>query len=151
MIFDRPRLRQGLEVGPTFNSRGALDPWARANQPSEMGLGFPHRAERYRPGESPFPRGEGVDVVRYFLCGMGYYPPLSSSVAAELRRCPDGQLSQRAGSMGPEPISHHWMGVWFPHRAGRWGWGTHTVRSGIDRENHRFRPRVECVEVLRYL
>ena len=98
-----------------------------------------------------FPRVEGVDVVRYFLCGMGYYPPLSSSVAAELRRCPDVQLSQRAGSMSPEPISHQWMGVWFPHRAGRWGWGTHTVRSGIDRENHRFRPRVEGVEVLRYL
>ena len=44
-------------------------------------------------------------------------------------RWPEGQLSQRAGSMSPSQSVMT-----------QWGWGFHTLRGGIDLVGLRFRP-----------
>ena len=98
-----------------------------------VGLGIPHRAGRYRPGGSPYssPGRRSCRRMEGFLI-RGWDPmTLSSPDAAGPRRCPEGQLSPRVGYMSPSQSAN-----------GRWGWGFHTVRVGIDLGNHRFRPRV---------
>ena len=57
---------------------------------------------------------------------MGTCPP----GAAGPLRCPEGQLSPRAGSMSPSQSA-----------ITQWGWGFHTLRGGIDQGDLRFRPR----------
>ena len=46
---------------------------------------------------------------------------------------PGEQLSQRAGSMSPSQLSSsdQWMGVGFPHRAGRYQPGDHCFRFRV--------------------
>ena len=57
--------------------------------------------------------------------------------AAGPRRWPEGQLSPRAGFMSPSQSA-----------TSQWGWRFHTVRSGIDQGELRFRPRfVGVVEI----
>ena len=48
-----------------------------------------------------------------------------------LRGWPEGQLSPHADSMSPSQSA-----------ICQWGWGFHILRSGIDPEDLRFRPRV---------
>ena len=64
-----------------------------------MGLVFPHRAGRYRPGGSVFrPRVVGVVEIRtYFRAGDG---SLSSPVTAGLGDSPEGEISPGA----PRPL-----------------------------------------------
>ena len=56
---------------------------------------------------------------------------LSSPGVAGPQRCPERQLSPRAGFMSPShsAITH-------------WGWGFHNARGGIDPGDLCFRPRV---------
>ena len=67
-----------------------------------------------------------VDVLKDFFSGYGNLP---FPGAAGPRRCPQGQLSPRVGSVSSQPISDRPVGAGFPHRAG-----------GVDPGDHRFRP-----------
>ena len=81
------------------------------------------------PGEHRFrPRVVGVVYAwRIPNPGMGFHP---RRVRRGPRRCPEGRLSQRAGSMSPSQST-----------TSGWGWGFHTVRGGTDPGHHCFRPR----------
>ena len=85
----------------------------------QMGVGFPHRAGRHLRG-GPLFSSSGCWSCRYmkaFLThGWDLYLPGCGGTSTLAR---GAQLSHRAGSE-PQPISHQWMGVGFPHRAGRY-------------------------------
>ena len=82
------------------------------------------------PGDPRFrPRVVGVvDTWNEFGPGDG---KLSSPGPAGPRRCPEGQLSPRAGYMSLSQLATSQL-----------GWGFHTLRGGINPEDLRFRPRV---------
>ena len=102
-------------MGP-YRPRLALALRTPVNQRSANGVGFPHRAGRYQPGESPFssPARRSCKGVKVILIGEG---GLSS---------PGG-----AGSTNPSQSA-----------ISQWGWGFDTLRGGIDPGSHRLRPRV---------
>ena len=84
-----------------------------------MGLGFQDRAGRYRPGDLRFRPTVVGDAAEWNDLGFGDVT-LSFPGAAGPRRCPEGQLSPRAGSMGlsQSAMSHQPVLLVFPHGAG---------------------------------
>ena len=105
------------------------EPQPVSNRLQVMGLGFPHRARRYRPEGSPFSSlgWSCRDLERFLNRGR----QLSSPGAGAPCRWPEGQLSPRADSMSPSQSA-----------ISQWGWGFHAVWGDIDPENLRFRPRL---------
>ena len=86
------------------------------------------------PGDLCFrPRVVGfVEIWRDFSSGD---EKLSSPGATGPRRCPERQLSPRAGSMSPGQSA-----------ISQWGWGFHSRRGGIDPGDLCFHQRVVGVE-----
>ena len=82
-----------------------------------MGLGFPNRAERCRPGGTPIasPACRSCKSIKKNNAGMGTYPPRGA-----LALCTIPSKSA----------------------IGQWDWGFYTMRSGFGPRDHRFRPRV---------
>ena len=111
-----PRVRRDLDVGPgeTLAARWLHEPQSINNQPRR--LGFPHRAGRYRPGG-----------------------PLFSSPVRRSCRGAEGFLIKEWGLIVPA-----WRWLYEPQSISDqpMGLGFHTVRGGINPENHRFRPRL---------
>ena len=114
--------------GATLAARWVRGLQSTSNQP--VGLGFPHRARRYRPGRSPF-----SSLVSWSWRGMVRFRIrryiLSSPGATGPRLCPEGKLSPRAGFTSPSQSATN-----------QWGWVFHTVRGSIDPGDHRFRSRL---------
>ena len=106
MISYPPRVRRYLVVVSIGTARRALTPRSSANQqPATGGLGFPHRAGRFRPGESTF-SSPGCRICRYsegFL--IRRWDPILPGWRWLLSRAPANQRS--AGEVG------------VPHREGR--------------------------------
>ena len=82
------------------------------------------------PGDHCFcPRVVGtLEVWKDFSSGND---TLSSPVATEPQRCPERQLSPRAGAMSFSQFANNQS-----------GWGFHTSRGGIDPGHLHFRPQV---------
>ena len=79
------------------------------------------------------PRVVGVvGIWKYFLSGD---EALSAPGVAGPRRCPEGQLSPRAGSMSLSQSATSQL-----------CWGFYTLRGGLNTGDLRFRPRVVEVE-----
>ena len=117
-----------LSRGATLAARWLHEPQPIRNQLS--GVGLLHRAGRYRPGRSLF------SSAGCWSCGdmEGFLirdKMLSSPGAAGPRRCPERQLSPRAGSMSL-----------IQSATSQLGWGFHTLRGGVDPRDIRLRPRV---------
>ena len=115
-----------LARGATLATRSLHEPQPISNHP--VGLGFPHPAGRYRPGGSAF------SSVASWSCGdmegiLSGDGKLSSPGVARPRCWPEGQLSLREGSMSPSQSA-----------VTQWGWGFHTLRSGIDPGDMCYRP-----------
>ena len=127
-----PRVRRDLDVGHRGNSRRALAPSAPANQQSVSGVGFRHRAGWYRldPGDLCL-RPRVVGVVDIWRDLSSRDKKLSTPGAAGPRRCPDGQLSPRAGSMSLSQLATSQL-----------GWDFRTLRGGIEPGDLHFNPRV---------
>ena len=124
---------------------GQLSPRAGSMSPSQSaisrwGLGFPHRARRYRPGGYLFssPGCWSLRGRKDFSSG----DETLSSPGAEGSRCwPEGPLSTHAGSMSLSQSA-----------TSQWGSSFHTVRGGIDPGDLRFRPRaVGVVRTWKYV
>ena len=118
-----------LARGATLAARWLREPQPTSNRP--VGLGFPHLAGWYiDPGNLRFrPRVVGVvQIWKDFCSGDG---KSSSPGAAGPRRCPEGQLSPRAGSMSPSESA-----------ITQWGWGFYTAWGGIDPGDLCLSPRV---------
>ena len=112
----------------TFAARWLHEPQPINNQ--EVELVFSQPVGRYRPGGSSFwspgcSSGRDMKGVETRVC------MLSSPDGAGPRRCPEGQLSPRAGSMSPTQIA-----------AGQLGCVFHTFWGGIDPWDLCFRPRI---------
>ena len=115
-----------LVGGATLATRWLQQPQPISNQP--VGLGFPHRAERYRPGGSAL-LSPGCwscsDIEGFLIRGWN----LSSPGAAEPWCCREGQLSPRAGSMSP-----------IQSATSQWVLGFQILRGGIDPGDSVFVP-----------
>ena len=105
--------------------------WLHELQPTSnhpVGLGFPHMG-RYRPGGSAlsFPSYISRDMEGFLILDGN----LSSPGVPGSLRCPEGQLSPRAGStnLNQSAIT-------------QWGWDFHIARGSIDPGGVCFRPRV---------
>ena len=98
-----------------------LDPQPVSDRP--VGLRFPHRVGRFRPGGSPF-LSPGCRSCRYrgiYDPGIGYYCPRVALFFFSIPR---------------------------QSTIGKWGWGFRTVRGCYDPWDLRFSPRVvEVVEI----
>ena len=119
-----------LSVDGTLSSPGCAD-FKYKRQPISdwlVGLGFPHRAERYRPGGSAL-LSPGCwscsDIEGFLIRGWN----LSSPGAAEPWCCREGQLSPRAGSMSP-----------IQSATSQWVLGFQILRGGIDPGDSVFVP-----------
>ena len=121
--------------GPSTLCRGATLAacWLHEPQPisnRSVGLGVPHLPGRYRPGGSLF-SSPGCWCCRYmegFLTrGWELILPGCSGTSALSR----GVTLAACWLHEPQPINNHPVGL-----------GFHTLRSGIDPEDLRFRPRV---------
>ena len=81
-------------------------------------MGFPHSAGRYRPGRSLFfPRVVGCICMEELLTRGWYH--ISSPDATRPRCWHRGQLAAH-WLYELQPINNQYMGVGFPHRAGRY-------------------------------
>ena len=122
-----PRGWPGVKLSP----RAASGPQPIIHHPAALGI--PHPAGRCRPGGSAFSskdctscRNIETFLIRrweLFLPGCG-----GTSVLARW------QLSPRASSMGP-----------IQSAITQWGWGFHTLWTGIDPGVLRFPPRVALI------
>ena len=121
----------GLARGETLAARCLRGPQPIIHHPAALGI--PHPAGRCRPGGSAFSskdctscRNIETFLIRrweLFLPGCG-----GTSVLARW------QLSPRASSMGP-----------IQSAITQWGWGVHTLWTGIDPGVLRFPPRVALI------
>ena len=95
---------------------------------SQLGWGFHTLRGGIDPGDLRFlPRVVGgVDIWKVFNLGMWPYPPRG---VAGPRRCPERQLSPRAGSMSLSQLT-----------TSQFDWGFHIFRGGIDPGDLRFVP-----------
>ena len=92
------------------------DPQPITDRP--LGMEFPHRSGRFRPGGSPIlsPGCRSCNVLEEFAhSGMETYPPRG---AVALCTIPSKSAT------------------------GQWGWGFHTVWDSFDPGDHRSRPQV---------
>ena len=106
-----------LARGATLAARWLHEPKPISNQP--VGLGFPHRAGRHRPGVSTF-SSPGCWTRRY----LGGF--LIRGWELILPGCGGTSTLARGATLAarwlhePYPISNHPVGLGFPHRAGRY-------------------------------
>ena len=112
----------------TLAARWLHEPQPISNHP--VRLGFPHRAERYRPG------GSALSSLICRNCrGMEWV--LIRGWEIILSRCDGTSALVRGLTLAarwlhePQPISNQLV-----------GWGFHTARGGIESKDLRFRPRV---------
>ena len=126
MIVHLLRVRRDLNVVPRGNSRRALALYTLANRRSADAGGFPHRAGRYRPGESPF----SSPGCWFFRCMEGFVIRGWYSISSP-------------GTHGS--TSHILLAI------SRWCQGFHAMGSGVDPGSRRFHPRlvVGVVEIWR--
>ena len=110
-------------AGPRRWPEGQLSPRAGSMSPSQSatsrwGWGFRIVQSGLDPGDLRFrPRVVGVvHVLKDFFSGDR---KLSFPGAAGPRRCPEGQLSPRAGSMSSQPISNQPVMLGFLHPTGQ--------------------------------
>ena len=96
---------------------------------SQLGWGFHTLRGGIDPGDLRF-RPRVVEVVEMWKDFQYEDETLSYPGVAGPRRCPERQLSPRAGSRSPSQSA-----------TGQVGWGFHTLRGGIDPGDLRFRPR----------
>ena len=97
---------------------------------TQLGWGFYTARGGINPGDLLF-RPQVVVFVDIWRVFSSRDKTLSSPGAAGPRRWPEGQLSQRAGSMSLIQSATRQS-----------GWGFHTLRGGIDPGDLCFRPQV---------
>ena len=125
------RETSALARGATLSARWRHGPQSIRNHP--VGLGIPPPAGRYRPGGSAFSSTDCSscrDIEIFLIRRWELFLPVCGGTSALAR----GQLSPRASSMGP-----------IQSAITQWGWGFHTLRTGIDTEVLRFPPRVVSI------
>ena len=130
-----------------YTARGSIDPislfvrvmaalaarWLHEpsqSSTSQWGWGFHTLRDGIDPGDLRFgPRVVGVVGLWNSLSSGddSLYPPGEAGP----RRCPEGQLSSRAGSMSPSQSATNHL-----------GWGFHSLERGIDPGDPLFRPRL---------
>ena len=123
-----PRLRRDLGVVPRGNSRGVWlhEPLPINSQP--VGLGFPHREGRYRPGGSAFssPRcWSRRDMEGFLTRGWERILPGCGGTSALAQ----GATFDPRWLQEPQRISNHPTGLGFPHPTGRYRPGVSTFSS----------------------
>ena len=131
LILPGCRETSALARGATLSARWRHGPQSIRNHP--VGLGIPPPAGRYRPGGSAFSSTDCSscrDIEIFLIRRWELFLPVCGGTSALAR----GQLSPRASSMGP-----------IQSAITQWGWGFHTLRTGIDTEVLRFPPRVVSI------
>ena len=127
-----------LSRGETLAARWFHEPQPISDQ--LVGLGFPHRAVRYRPGGSSFSSPvcwRCRDVEGFLIWGWELILPELGETSVLDR----GATLAARWLLEPQPISNHPVGL-----------GFHTARGGIDPGDLSFCPRVVgVVEVWRGL
>ena len=122
-------------AGPRLRPEGQLSPRAGSMSPSlseisQWGWGFNTLRGGIDPGDLRFRLRvvRVVDIWKRFWSGD---ETLSSPGMTGPRRCPETQLSPRAGSVSPSQSATSQL-----------GWGFHTLWGGFVPGDLRFRPRV---------
>ena len=107
--------------GATLAARWLHEPHPISNKP--VGWGFHTLQGGIDPEDLRF-RARVVGVVEIWKDFCSGDETLTFPGAAGLRRCPEGQLSPRASSMGLSQSA-----------TSQWGWSFHTLRGSIDPGN----------------
>ena len=126
--------RYGPEVGPYCpRVRRDIDhePHSHLKSASEVGVPTPYGAVSAR-GMSTFVPGLLELSIYESISGSEMGDGALSPGEAGPQRCPEGELSPRAGSM-KSPSQTSIISLW--------GWDFHTLRRGIDPRDVRFRLR----------
>ena len=105
------------------------DPQPTSNQP--VGLGFPHRAKRYRPGRFSFSSpacGSCRDMETFLIRDKTLCLPVSGATSTLAR----GATLAACWLHDPQPNSNQRVELRLPHRAGRYRpWGSPFVRPRV--------------------